>query len=68
MVIAKAITAIARTVCFPNWQLRTDVKQDLFREVTTVMYQQFKAANLQQPASGFVERAIQTVRKDQVCG
>lgn len=66
--IARAITAKARTICFPNWQLRSDVKQNLFREITTLLYQQFKPANLHQPASGFVERAIRLLEKTQFVG
>ena len=41
-----------------NWHLKSDIKSDLFLDVTTVLVQQFKEANLHMPATGFAERAI----------
>jgi type I restriction enzyme R subunit len=61
--IADAIIARARTICFTNWHLKSDVKIDLFRAITTVLVQQFKAANLHTPDTGFADRVIRLLEK-----
>jgi type I restriction enzyme, R subunit len=66
--IADAIIAKARTICFTNWHLKSDVKSDLFLAITTVLVQQFKAANLHMPATGFAERAMRLLEKTRFAG
>ena len=66
--IAAAVVAKANELCFPNWQLKSDVKQSLFLEITATLVQQFKDANLQMPATGFVERAIRLLEKTRFVG
>ena len=61
--IAIAIVAEATKICFPNWHLKSDIKSDLFLDVTTVLVQQFKEANLHMPATGFAERAIRLLER-----
>jgi type I restriction enzyme R subunit len=61
--IAGTVVERARALCFPNWHLKTDVKQTLFLELTTMLVQQFKEANLHLPQSGFVERAIRLLER-----
>ena len=61
--IASAILTEASKVCFPNWHLKSDLKADLFQEITGVLYQQFKEANLHPPATGFAERVIRLLEK-----
>ena len=66
--IAAAVLAKARELCFPNWHLRTDVKQDLFLAITTTLFQQFKDAGLHAPAIGFVDRCIRLLEKTRFVG
>jgi type I restriction enzyme R subunit len=66
--IADAVVAEAARVCFPNWYLKSDVKADLFQGITTVLYQQFKGANLHMPSTGFTERAIRLLEKTRFVG
>lgn len=66
--IADAIIAEARAICFTNWHLRSDVKSDLFLAITKVLVQQFKAANLHMPATGFSERAMRLLEKTRFVG
>ena len=55
-------------MCFPNWQLKSDVKQNLFREITIALVQQFKDAVLHMPATGFVERVLRLLEKTRFIG
>jgi len=66
--IAAAVVGKAREVCFPNWHLKTDVKQELFLRITTTLFQNFRDANLHMPATGFVERAIRLLEKTRFVG
>lgn len=66
--VSAAIVAKASEFCFPNWWLRSDVKQTLFLEVTALLVQQFKDANLHKPATGFVERAIRLLERTRFVG
>jgi type I restriction enzyme R subunit len=66
--VAAAVLAKARELCFPNWQLRTDVKQDLFLAITTTLFQQFKDAGLHAPTTGFVDRCIRLLEKTRFVG
>jgi type I restriction enzyme R subunit len=66
--IANALVAKARELCFPNWQLRSDVKQELFLGLTTILFQRFKGAGLHKPATGFVERTIRLLEKTRFVG
>ena len=66
--IAIALVAVAAEICFPNWHLKSDVKADLFLGITTVLVQQFKAANLHMPATGFAERVIRLLEKTRFVG
>jgi type I restriction enzyme, R subunit len=61
--LALALTLKAKELCFPNWHLRSDVKQTLFLGLTTVLKQQFESAKLHLPATGFVERTIRLLEK-----
>jgi type I restriction enzyme R subunit len=61
--IAIAIVAEATKICFPNWHLKSDIKSDLFLDITTVLVQQFKEANLHMPATGFAERAVRLLER-----
>jgi type I restriction enzyme R subunit len=66
--IAAAVIAAAAKVCFPNWHLKSDVRSDLFQEITAALYQQFKDANLHMPSTGFVERVIRLLEKTRFVG
>lgn len=66
--IAAAIVAAVGPLCFPNWWLKSDVKQDLFREITIVLVQRFKDANLHLPGVGFVDRALRLLEKTRFVG
>ena len=66
--IAAAIIEEARKLCFPNWHLKSDVKNDLFLAITTVLVQQYRNADLHKPATGFVERAIRLLEKTRFVG
>jgi type I restriction enzyme R subunit len=66
--VAASVTSKAGELCFPNWWLKTDVKQSLFLEFTATLVQQFKDANLHMPATGFVERAIRLLEKTRFVG
>ena len=66
--IANGIITEASKLCFPNWHLKSDIRSDLFQEITGVLYQQFKEANLHAPATGFVERAIRLLEKTRFVG
>jgi len=66
--IAEAIIAEARTLCFTNWHLKSDVKGDLFLAITKVLVQQFKDANLHMPATGFAERVMRLLEKTRFVG
>ena len=68
MAIATAVIVEAAKVCFPNWQLKSDVKADLFLGITTALVQQFKDANLHMPATGFAERAMRLLEKTRFVG
>lgn len=61
--LAQALALKAKELCFPNWHLRSDVKQALFLALTTVLKQQFESAQLHPPATGFVERTIRLLEK-----
>lgn len=61
--IAGALVEKAGELCFPNWHLKTDVKQTLFLELTTTLVQNFKDANLHLPQSGFIERVIRLLER-----
>ena len=66
--IANAIIDEARGICFTNWHLKSDVKQNLFLAITRVLVQRFKDANLQKPDTGFTERAIRLLEKTRFVG
>jgi type I restriction enzyme R subunit len=66
--IATAIIAEAAKHCFPNWQLKSDVKQALFLGITTVLVQQFNDASLHMPVTGFTERAMRLLEKTRYVG
>jgi hypothetical protein len=66
--IATAVIAEAAKHCFPNWYLKSDVKQALFLGITTVLVQEFKDANLHMPATGFAERAMRLLEKTRYVG
>ncbi len=66
--IAVAIIGEARTICFTNWHLKSDVKSDLFFGITKVLVQQFKDANLHMPATGFADRAMRLLEKTRFVG
>lgn len=66
--IANAIIAEARGICFTNWHLKSDVKQNLFLAITRLLVQRFRNANLQKPDTGFTERAIRLLEKTRFVG
>jgi type I restriction enzyme R subunit len=66
--IAEALIAEARTICFANWHLKSDVKSELFLAITKVLVQQFKDANLHMPATGFAERVMRLLEKTRFVG
>lgn len=66
--IATAIISEVAKHCFPNWYLKSDVKQALFLGITTVLVQQFNDANLHMPATGFAERAMRLLEKTRYVG
>ncbi|HEY7153839.1 MAG TPA: type I restriction endonuclease subunit R [Gemmataceae bacterium] len=66
--LAAAIVAKAGELCFPNWHLKSDVRQALFLGITMVLVQQFKDANLHLPATGFVDRVIRLLEKTRFVG
>lgn len=61
--IAASLVEEGRKLCFPNWHLKSDVKADLFLAMTRTLVQQFKDANLHNPSTGFVERAMRLLEK-----
>jgi len=66
--IAEAIIAEARTICFTNWHLKSDVKQDLFLAISKTLVQQFKDSNLAGTESGFTDRVIRLLEKTRFVG
>lgn len=66
--IAAAVVTEAHKMCFPNWHLKSDVKSNLFLGITTALVQNFKAADLHMPATGFTERAIRLLEKTRFLG
>lgn len=62
------MVAAAQPLCFPNWQLKTDRKQEIFLAITKALVQQHKNANLHQPATGFVDRAIRLLERTRYVG
>jgi len=66
--IAVAVVAEAGKVCFPNWHLKSDVKQALFLGITIALVQQFNDANLHGLSTGFVDRAMRLLEKTRFVG
>ncbi len=66
--IAVAVVTEARGLCFPNWQLKSDVKQNLYYAITRALFQQFKDANLHTPATGFVDRVLRLLERTRFVG
>jgi type I restriction enzyme R subunit len=66
--IAEAIIAEARTLCFTNWHLKSDVKQDLFLSISKTLVKQFKDTNLAGTQSGFTDRVIRLLEKTRFVG
>ena len=66
--LAASVITAAQPLCFPNWQLKTDRKQEIFLAITKALVQQHKEANLHPPATGFVDRAIRLLEKTRYVG
>lgn len=66
--IAASVVAAAQPLCFPNWHLKTDLKQNLFLELTKVLVQKHSGADLHKPATGFVDRAIRLLERTRFLG
>jgi len=66
--MAARIVAKAKETCFPNWHLKSDVRQELYLNLTALLFQQYKDAGLYLPAMGFVDRVIRLLEKTRFAG
>ncbi len=66
--IATAVLEAASKHCFPNWHQKSDVKQNIFLDITIALVQQFRDANLHKPETGFVDKTIRLLEKTRFVG
>jgi len=66
--VADAILDKASEICFENWFLKEEMETTLYRELTILLAQEFKNAELHQKGKTFIERTIKLLKKVRYCG